>query len=37
MKHGQIYAYVAAQDAFDPLTPELAARLQGGLKVQPTG
>jgi carbonic anhydrase len=30
MKHGQIYAYVPAQDAFDPLTLELAARLQGG-------
>ena len=30
MKHGQICAYVPAQDAFDPLTLELAARLQGG-------
>jgi carbonic anhydrase len=30
IKHGQIDAYVAAQDAFQPLTLELAARLQGG-------
>jgi carbonic anhydrase len=29
IKHGQIDAYVAAQDGFQPLTLELAARLQG--------
>jgi carbonic anhydrase len=30
IKQGQVYAYVPTQDAFDPLTLELAARLQGG-------
>jgi carbonic anhydrase len=30
IKHGQIDAYVPAQDAFHPLTLELAERLQGG-------
>jgi carbonic anhydrase len=30
IKQGEVHAYVPAQDAFEPLTPELAARLQGG-------
>jgi len=30
LKRAEVHAYVPAQDAFEPLTLELAARLQGG-------
>ena len=30
IKRGEVHAYVPAQNAFEPLTLELAARLQGG-------